>query len=114
DDDEIFRRAKITDPFGYLLKPCHPRELFATIELALFKHTEILQREAMEEELRRSREELAAILQGVAEGITVLDGNGKLVYANDAAARLIGFASAGEMLEAPSEDVLLRFDLKQE
>src|SRR5436309_15328992 len=26
-DDEILRRAKITDPFGYLLKPCHPREL---------------------------------------------------------------------------------------
>ena len=57
-DDDILRRARITDPFGYLLKPCHPREMFATIGLALSKHADVIRREAMEEELRRSKQEL--------------------------------------------------------
>jgi signal transduction histidine kinase len=51
--------------------------------------------EAAQTELRASRDQLAAILAGVAEGITVQDAAGHLVYANDAAARLCGFSSAG-------------------
>ncbi|MBN1874338.1 MAG: PAS domain-containing protein, partial [Anaerolineae bacterium] len=37
-DDEILQRAKITTPFGYILKPFQDHELFSNIEIALFKH----------------------------------------------------------------------------
>jgi CheY-like chemotaxis protein len=37
-EDALLQRAKITEPFGYLLKPFESRELYATIEMALYKH----------------------------------------------------------------------------
>jgi CheY-like chemotaxis protein len=37
-DEEIVQRAKITEPFGYLLKPFEGRDLEIAIEMALYKH----------------------------------------------------------------------------
>ena len=37
-DEETLQRAKITGPFGYLIKPFEERELHATIEMALYQH----------------------------------------------------------------------------
>jgi PAS domain S-box-containing protein len=37
-DEEMLRRAKITGPFGYLIKPFEERGLHATIEMALYQH----------------------------------------------------------------------------
>ncbi len=37
-DEETLQRARITQPFGYLLKPFKARELRTTIEMALYKH----------------------------------------------------------------------------
>jgi diguanylate cyclase (GGDEF)-like protein len=36
-DNDILQRAKITDPFGYILKPFEERSLHSTIEMALRK-----------------------------------------------------------------------------
>jgi two-component system, NtrC family, sensor kinase len=36
-DEQRFERAKITNPFGYVLKPFQDRELKITIEMALYK-----------------------------------------------------------------------------
>lgn len=37
-DDETLGRAKITSPFGYVLKPYTERELRAAVEIALYRH----------------------------------------------------------------------------
>ncbi len=37
-DQKTLTRAKITEPFGYLLKPFEERSLHTTIEIALYKH----------------------------------------------------------------------------
>jgi len=37
-DDATLERAKITEPFGYILKPFETRELHCAIEMALYKH----------------------------------------------------------------------------
>jgi PAS domain S-box-containing protein len=52
----------------------------------------------IQEDLRRSRDQLAAILGGIAEGVTVQDVEGHLVYANDVAARLSGYSAADDMI----------------
>jgi PAS domain S-box-containing protein len=65
-------------------------------------------------ELRASRDQLAAILAGVADGITVLDQSGRMLYANDAAARVCGFVDADELLAAARDEVLSRFELLDE
>jgi len=38
-DDSLFDRAKITEPFGYLIKPVQTNQLHHSIEMALYKHT---------------------------------------------------------------------------
>ena len=53
-----------------------------------------------EEELRRSRDELEIILNGVSEGITAQAPDGKLIYANPAAARMMGFANTEALRKA--------------
>ena len=46
---------------------------------------------------------LNILTRGVSDGITIQDATGRLVYANDAAARSAGYASAEEMLANPDE-----------
>jgi len=36
-DDEIISQAKLTEPYGYIVKPFDPDSLHATIQMALFK-----------------------------------------------------------------------------
>jgi PAS domain S-box-containing protein len=67
-----------------------------------------------ESPLLESPAELEAVLQQVAEGITVQDPNGVLVYANDAAARLIGFTSSAELMATPVDEVTSRFEMYDE
>ena len=61
-----------------------------------------------------SRADFEAILKQVADGITVQDADGALVYANDAAAMLAGFGSAAEFLAAPIAEVMRRFEMIDE
>jgi signal transduction histidine kinase len=37
-ENEIFQKAKITEPYAYLIKPVQERELHANIEMALYRH----------------------------------------------------------------------------
>src|SRR5204863_90858 len=60
------------------------------------------------EALQASSDQLTAIMRSVDEGIVAQSASGTLVYANEAAARLIGFASAAELLAADRRHVLGR------
>src|SRR3954470_3278835 len=64
-----------------------------------------------ESELRVSRDQLEAILNGVADAVTVQRADGRLVYANDAAARSMGFASSEEMMLASPASYTERYEL---
>ena len=64
--------------------------------------------------LRQSREQLETIMRTVDEGIVVQSAAGAIVYANDSAARAIGFESASDFLAADREAVLDRFEMLDE
>ncbi|MCO5165108.1 MAG: GAF domain-containing protein [Planctomycetes bacterium] len=66
------------------------------------------------EDLRRSRDDLGAILDGVADAITVQDAAGRLVFANQAGARQLGFDSPGELLATPLDELMRRYTLLDE
>lgn len=51
-DDKTVERAKVTEPFGYLIKPFKDRELHAIIEMALYKHKTEKEREELINELQ--------------------------------------------------------------
>jgi len=61
-DEVTLERAKITEPFGYILKPFEVREIRTTIEIALYKHK-------MERLLRESEERYTLAVNGANDGI---------------------------------------------
>ncbi len=48
-DEATLERAKVTEPFGYILKPFQEREIHSAIEMAIYKHR-------AEQELREAKE----------------------------------------------------------
>ncbi|MFO7525875.1 MAG: PAS domain S-box protein [Ignavibacteriaceae bacterium] len=83
-DDEILEKAKLTDPFGYLLKPFDVRDLKKTIEIALYKNT-------LETNLRQSEEKFRKLFNHSPLGNVLFDESGKIVDTNPVFAELIGF-----------------------
>jgi PAS domain S-box-containing protein len=75
---------------------------------------EITERKRAQEELRGSRDELEIILKGVADGIIAQDASGRVFYANETAARMSGYSSARAFVDAPTEEVMSRFELMDE
>jgi two-component system cell cycle sensor histidine kinase/response regulator CckA len=56
-------RARLTQPFGYVLKPFKERELHMAIEIALYRHQMERLLQAREAEIRRRNRELATLNQ---------------------------------------------------
>jgi PAS domain S-box-containing protein len=92
-DETTLERAKITDPFGYVLKPFEEREVFATIEMALYKH-------AAQVHLRESESRHRLLVESSPYAI-LIQSDGTLVFANEAASVLIGAESPAELKGRP-------------
>ena len=62
-------------------------------------------------DLRRTRQRFERILDVLGEAVTVQDASGRMVYANEAAARLLGSESADELFAVPGAELAARFDI---
>ncbi len=51
-DNKTLQRAKLTTPFGYILKPFRERELQTNIEIAIYKHAVEVERERLIKDLQ--------------------------------------------------------------
>jgi diguanylate cyclase (GGDEF)-like protein/PAS domain S-box-containing protein len=89
-DHPTVQRAKVTEPFGYVIKPFEERELHTAIEVALYKHQ-------AEKTLKESEERYRLLVELSPEAI-IVQSDEKIVYANYAAANLFGAASAETLL----------------
>lgn len=89
-DHPTVQRAKVTEPFGYVIKPFEERELYTTIEMALYKHR-------AEQTLKESEERYRLIVELSPEAI-VVQIDDRIVYANPAAANLFGAACVDTLL----------------
>jgi PAS domain S-box-containing protein len=59
----------------------------------------------------QARDQLEAILRGVADAVTAQAPDGRLLFANDAAVELLGYESSEALLEAPLTEIMDRFDV---
>lgn len=83
-DDSTLERAKLVEPYGYLIKPFDNRELFTTIEMSLYKHS-------MEVSIRESEENLAITLNSIGDAVISTDEKGMIVKMNPVAELLTGW-----------------------
>ena len=77
-DEKTLERAKLTEPFGYIVKPFDEQSLFSTVEIALYKAK-------LQTDLARTKEKLATILRSIREAVVVTDLKGTVEYLNSAA-----------------------------
>src|SRR5579859_3622521 len=79
---------------------------------------DITEQKRLEAEVRQSKQQLEVILQNIADGITVQDKRGNIIFTNDAGAKMCGFASAQDMLALDLESLrtyyLDRFEIRDE
>ncbi len=83
-DEKTLSRAKITKPFGYILKPFEERELHSAIEIAIYNHN-------LERELKEREQWLSATLNSLGEAVIATDGKGIIKIINPFAEALTGW-----------------------
>jgi diguanylate cyclase (GGDEF)-like protein/PAS domain S-box-containing protein len=82
--EDILHQAKITEPFGYILKPFSDRELLITLEMALYKHQTELK---LREQLLHNE----AILANMMDGVITINTEGLIESFNLAASTMFGY-----------------------
>jgi PAS domain S-box-containing protein len=101
-DDKTLKRAKPTDPFGYVLKPFREQELYTAIELALYKCR-------IENRVRQREAWFKTTLRCIGDGVIATDTGREVTYINPVAELLTGWEER-EVLGKPLATILHLID----
>ncbi|MCK4541913.1 MAG: response regulator [Spirochaetales bacterium] len=99
-DDETIERAKLSEPFGYLVKPFEERELKTTIEMALH-------RSRLEKKLHESEERYRKLFEDDLSGNFIATEEGDIIDCNPSFVKMFGFSSRDEAISANLSDMFL-------
>ena len=80
-DDVCLNQARVTEPYGSIVKPVKSHELNATVRMALYKH-------ALDRKLKESEEKYRDIFENSVTGLFRTTPGGRLINANNALARM--------------------------
>ncbi len=83
-DRETIKRASVTEPYGYILKPFDERDLVTQIEIALYKHQ-------AERRLRDSEARYRTLVETAIDSIITVDAMGTIRSCNAATERMFGY-----------------------
>ena len=72
-DDGTLQRAKITESYGYIIKPFEAKDLHANIEMALYKHR-------MERKLKESEEKYRLLVGNIPDVLWTASPEGKNIF----------------------------------
>ncbi|MCI0448632.1 MAG: PAS domain S-box protein [Chlorobi bacterium] len=84
EDDRTLKKAKLTEPLGYILKPFEERYLRSSIEMALYKHK-------TDTRLKENERWLGTILRSVGDAVIVTNPKGLIQFMNPVAETLTGW-----------------------
>ncbi len=82
-DDETLIRAKITEPYGYVIKPFNNKELQSTIEMALYKSK-------MDRMLIESEERYRLLIENQKDFIIKADLEGRFIFVSPSFCKALG------------------------
>ncbi|OPY37147.1 MAG: two-component response regulator [Methanoregula sp. PtaU1.Bin051] len=86
-DEATVEKAKVSAPFGYLIKPVDDKALRIAINMALYKH-------AIDENLKKHEQTIEALLNATTDALFILDRDGTVLALNEALARRAGKQTA--------------------
>jgi CheY-like chemotaxis protein len=101
----VLQRAKITEPYGYIIKPFDERTLNTTIEIALYKHE-------IDNALHESEEKYRSLSESLPDVVFEIDEEGKVTYTNTEGLVTFGY-SMGDFLSGGLQlsDVIVESEL---
>ncbi|MEN9975536.1 MAG: hypothetical protein RLZZ282_1542 [Verrucomicrobiota bacterium] len=83
-ENTMLQRAKLAEPYGYIIKPFRDRDLEITIEIALYKHQ-------LERKLLESEERHRTIIETAMDGFWLADTQGNLLEVNETYCLMVGY-----------------------
>lgn len=83
-DNKTLERAKITEPYAYMVKPLKNRELQINLEITFYK-------KEMEKKLREKNQWLAAVIDSIGDAVIATDPEGTIKLMNPIAEALTGW-----------------------
>lgn len=89
-DEATLERIKVSEPAGCLFKPVDQRELRAAIDMALYKH-------GLLRALKDSEEKFRNVFENAPVGIYRTTPDGRILMANPALIRILGYGSFDEL-----------------
>jgi PAS domain S-box-containing protein/putative nucleotidyltransferase with HDIG domain len=85
-DTDTLQRAKLTEPYGYLIKPVTESELYTTIETAVH-------RSRLEQKVRESEKRYRTLVETISHGIVEFDAEGTVLFCNNALTKMTGYSA---------------------
>ncbi len=93
-EESTVQKAKLTDPYGYIIKPYEQKDLKIAIDIAIYKHD-------LENKLKASENKYRSIVENVMDAYIRGDTEGRLIMASPSAIKMFKFASSDEMIGIP-------------
>lgn len=82
-DKSTLDRAKLTEPYGYIIKPFEENDIRTSVEIAYYKYTKDL-------EVRNKGNRFATALDSLEVAVIITDANEKVIFMNKMAETLTG------------------------
>lgn len=99
-DDAILTRAKVAEPYGFILKPFNAKEIVSNIEIALYNHS-----------MRKRFFDKAALwdvpkIMAALESVIITDTRGRIIFFNPYTCRLLDIEEKNALVK-PLKQVLI-------
>lgn len=94
-DEDTLSKAKLTEPYAYLIKPFNVDELQSAVEIAVYKHR-------AQTKIRENQQWLETTLNSIGDGVIATDDKGFVKFMNPVAEKLTGWdqkAATGKPLD---------------
>ena len=98
EEEHFLERAKVLEPYGYIMKPLRKKEIKNAIEIALYKAQ-------MQQQLKENIEKYKGLVETCFDGIAVVQ-DFKIKYVNPSLIRMLGCQSPEEITEQNFENFI--------